>query len=118
MIGYLEPLRRHEVQLHLHERDEDHRMFEYNPSFLIPGGRYLVVTLAYYGYLCDLREVRPTYDPILAIPAEEVNTLPGPHPRRWGVCFCTPRGDDLFLFISANMETECVESRTCPCLKD
>ncbi|KAL1715791.1 hypothetical protein EV715DRAFT_206751 [Schizophyllum commune] len=106
MIGYLEPLRRHEVQLNLHERDEDHRMFEYNPSFLIPGGRYLVVTLAYYGYLYDLREVRPTYDPILAIPAEEVNTLPGPHPRRWGVCFCATRGDDLFLFISANMETE------------
>ncbi|KAL1706275.1 hypothetical protein EV121DRAFT_278899 [Schizophyllum commune] len=106
MIGYLEPLRRHEVQLHLHERDEDHRMFEYNPSFLIPGGRYLVVTLAYYGCLYDVREVRPTYDPILAIPAEEVNILPGPHPRKWGVCFCTPRGDDLFLFITANMETE------------
>ncbi|KAL1666240.1 hypothetical protein GGF50DRAFT_51019, partial [Schizophyllum commune] len=115
MIGYLKPLRRHEVQLHLHERDEDHRMFEYNPSFLIPGGRYLVVTLAYYGYLYDLlREVRPTYDPILAIPAEEVNILPGPHPRKWGVCFCTPRGDDLFLFITANMETECVDCRTCP----
>ncbi|KAI5899109.1 uncharacterized protein SCHCODRAFT_02682159 [Schizophyllum commune H4-8] len=106
-IGYLEPLRRNEIQLYLHERDEENdRLQEYNPSFLIPGGRYLVVTLAYYVYIYDLRRVCPAYDPVFAIPAEAVDTLQGPHHRKWGVCFCMPRGDDLFLFITVNMETE------------
>ncbi|KAL1691587.1 hypothetical protein GGG16DRAFT_53106 [Schizophyllum commune] len=105
-IGYLEPLRRHEVQLNMRDIDEDTYADQYGPASLVSGGRYLVVMAAYFVYIYDLRQIRPHFDPILAISVEDLGPLPGSLNRKWYLELHIARGGDLFLFISFHTETE------------